>query len=102
MRESRKMDAQKIVDEIAGHVGGGPYSGWYAGIATDADDCLFNRHNVDKAKGRWIYRPADSNRAARAAEDALHRAGFDGGPGGGTEKTKTVYAYKKTASTSED
>jgi len=95
--------AQQIVDEIEAHVGSGAYSAWYAGIAKDPRDRLFNEHGVkEKGGGGWIYRSADSNSAARAAEDALHKAGFDGGPGGGGEKSKAVYAYKKTATTSED
>ena len=94
--------AQKVVDEIVAHIGSGPYSSWYAGIAKDPSDALFNRHCVDKERGGWIYRTADSNAAARVAEKALHQAGFDGGPGGGDTNTKAVYAYKKTAKTSED
>jgi hypothetical protein len=94
--------AQKIVDDITAHVGGDRYSSWYAGIASDPEDCLFKRHKVSRKHGRWIYRKADTNQVARNAEDALHRSGFDGGPGGGDAKTKSVYAYKKTLSTSED
>jgi hypothetical protein len=93
--------AQQIVDDVAKYVGSDSYSTWYAGIASDAEDCLFNRHKVNKQSGRWIYRGAPSSAIARSAEAALHEGGFDGGPGGGSETTKTVYAYKKTGLTSE-
>lgn len=95
------MDAQTIVDEVVAHVGNDTYSRWYAGIAADPQDALFNRHCVDRQRGGWIYRRADSTKVARSAEDALHKAGFDGGPGGGSGETRTVYAYKKTSTTSE-
>jgi hypothetical protein len=96
------MDAPTIVNEIVAHVGNDARSKWYAGIAADPQDALFNRHCVDREHGGWIYRRADSNKAARAAEDALHDVGFDGGPCGGNDETKSVYAYKKTSATSQD
>lgn len=96
--------AQEIVDAIVNYVGNEDRSDWYVGIAADATDALFNRHNVDKegSNGGWIYDTAPSNAAARAAEKALHDGGFDGGPGGGDDKTRSVYAYRKAAATSED
>jgi hypothetical protein len=96
------MNAQQIVNEISAHVGTENRAGWYAGIATDARNCLFNRHKVDEKTGGWIYRTADNNLIARSAEGALHTGGFDGGPGGGDAQTIRVYAYRKTSSTSED
>jgi hypothetical protein len=95
------MTSQQIVNDVVAHVGGNEYSAWYAGIATDARDCLFNRHKVDEESGSWIFRTADSNAAARDAEDDLHSLGFDGGPGGGDSGTLRVHAYRKTAQTSE-
>ena len=96
--------AQQIVDDIVAHARkcGGTLSDWYAGIAGDPRDCLFNRHCVDEEKDAWIHREAANETSARSAETALHEAGFDGGPGGGDASTRFVYAYKKSSHTSED
>lgn len=91
----------KIVSEITDYVGSSSKSTWYAGIAADARDRLFNGHSVDEKAGKWIYRTADSEAIARASEKALHDLGFDGGTGGGDTSTKMVYAYKKTPETKE-
>lgn len=72
---------------------------WYVGIAADPEARLFTDHQVDPAKGAWIYCPAASDTAARTVEDAYHAAGCDGGPGGGDRTTTFVYAYLKTRST---
>jgi hypothetical protein len=93
--------AQEIVDEVAKYVGSDVYSTWHVGIASDPEDCLFNRHKVNRQAGHWIYQGAPSGAIARSVESALHKGGFDGGPGGGSEATKNVYAYKKTRETSE-
>ncbi len=39
-----------IVNDIKAHAdkGGGGYSSWYCGIASDPDQRLFNDHNVPK------------------------------------------------------
>lgn len=91
----------KIVSDITDYVGSDAKSNWYAGIAADAKDRLFKDHAVDEKNGRWIYRTADAESAARAAEKSLHEMGFDGGTGGGDASTKAVYAYKKTSTTKE-
>ena len=93
--------AQEIVNEIVGHVGSDKHSDWYAGIAAKPRERLFNDHKVDEQTRDWIYRTADTNAAARSAEDALHKAGFKGGPGGGDSATTAVYAYKITRTTVE-
>ncbi len=90
----------EIVAEIKAHAGT-PWSSWYAGIASQPQDRLFSDHNVDEEKGAWIYRTAATNSDARTAENALHAAGFKGGPGGGDAFTKAVYAYRITRSTVE-
>jgi hypothetical protein len=92
--------SSEIVTDIKTHAGT-PYSGWYAGIASDPKERLFSDHKVDEKNGSWIYRTAATNADARTAEDALHVEGFDGGPGGGDAGTKAVYAYKITKTTVE-
>ncbi len=100
----RKKKPKKIVADIRAHVLdlGDPYKKWYAGIATDPDDCLFRRHCVRREDdGTWIVRKAANEAKARKAEKKLHKTGFDGGPGGGDETTRFVYAYKMASHTSE-
>lgn len=78
---------------------GGAYSSWYAGIAKDPSDRLFNGHNVDKEGGHWAHYPADNENIARQVEQDLINLGFDGGGGGGGTASKSVYVYLKTYST---
>lgn len=96
------MTAVEIVTDIKNHVAkcqDAP-SSWYAGITDDPEGRLFSDHNVDKANGAWIYRGADTEEAARAAEVRLLNGGFDGGTGGGNGgDTRYVYAFRKTHNT---
>lgn len=97
--------AREIVDDIETHVTDRTpnrrRSDWYAGIAADADTRLFNDHKVSKQNGKWICLKASSADVARVAEKALHKLGFDGGPGGGGGDTVFVYAYLKASYTIE-
>lgn len=95
------MTTQQIVNDIKNYVGQDYYNAWYAGIASDPEDCLFSRHQVNKLNGRWIYRPGDNSQVARDTEIMLHNSGFDGGPGGGDATTTYVYAYRKTPETKQ-
>jgi hypothetical protein len=79
---------------------GGSFSEWYAGIASDPEDRLFNEHRVQQ-NGYWIYRECENSDTAREIEDYfVNVLGTDGAPGGGDQTTKYVYAYKKTVNTS--
>lgn len=80
---------------------GGNRSAWYAGIAKDPEQRLFNDHNVDKGKGHWRWLRCIDEDHARTAEAALLDAGYQGGPGGGNHLTKYVYAYRITSATVE-
>lgn len=73
---------------------GGAYSSWYAGIASDPRERLFSGHAVKENGDAWIFRTCDSHTDARSVEDTLLRLGAKGGPGGGDNATKAVYAYK--------
>lgn len=88
-----------IISEINAHAAksGRVRADWYVGIATDVEKRLFVEHNVDR-NGWWIYRKADSERAAREAEAELLELGYDGGTGGG-DCPKYVYAYLKGPNT---
>jgi len=92
----------RIVAEIKAYIdeNGGIYRQWYVGIATDPKDRLFNDHNVRQNGDAWIHRDAGSASVAREIENYfLEQLGTDGGPGGGDDSTRYVYAYKKVAHT---
>jgi len=81
--------------------GGGAPSAWYAGVATDPRQRLFNDHNVNEARDRWIFRTCNTDEEARRVEDALIRMGCKGGAGGGDASTRAVYLYRIAPHTRE-
>ena len=90
-------EIEDIIDEIEGHIEnrGGAFSSWYVGIAADARDRLFNDHSVEEEADKWIIRKATSSSVARTVEKYfIEEKGTKGGPGGGDENSKFVYAYK--------
>ena len=91
----------EIKAEMKAHIDkrGGPYSSWYAGIAADPKDRLFNEHGVKENGDYWTYRTCSSSDEARRVEKYLNDLGCDGGGGGGDASTKAVYAYKKSRNT---
>ena len=96
--------AIEIIQAIQSHVAkrGGDWWEWYVGIAADAEDRLFSDHNVRREGDAWIYKKARTSRVARDVEAYLietHCA--QGGPGGGDENTRTVYAYRTADHTVE-
>lgn len=99
------MEAQKaqdVYDIIVAYIKehGGEYSDWYAGIASNWKDRLFEDHQIPNENYKWwIARQCVSNIAARNVEDALRKLGCDGAPGGGDESTIYVYAYLKGSMT---
>ena len=81
---------------------GGNYSKWYVGIASDVKQRLFNDHAVDEKNGLWAWAQCQDADTAREVEDFfVYTLGTQGGPGGGDDTTKCVYAYKITAITKE-
>lgn len=78
-----------------------PTSAWYAGIAADPRDRLFNGHGVDETNGKWCYDTCSTSAEARAVEAALLKLGCRGGDGGGDETTRSCYVYRITPSTRE-
>ena len=75
---------------------------WYIGIAENARERLFKKHNVDEKNGVWIYDRAISSEIAREIEDELIKElNTKGDQGGGSDKTDYVYAYKITGPTKE-
>ena len=78
-----------------------PRSAWYAGIAADPRDRLFNGHGVDEKTGQWAFDTCATSDGARAVEDALLKLGCKGGGGGGDDSTKSCYVYFITSSTRE-
>jgi hypothetical protein len=90
------MSKQQVLADITAYIAksGGNYPSWYAGIASDPRDRLFNGHCVKENGDYWIYRTCDSDEDARSVENALLRLGAKGGPCGGDKATKAVYAYQ--------
>ena len=79
---------------------GKPYTEWYAGIASEPEERLFEEHNVTEAKSDWwIYRECSDEQSARAVKETLIKLGCDGDSGGGDYATVYAYAYLKSANT---
>ena len=89
-------DKQTVISEFAAYVEsrGGTYSGWYVGVATSATQRLFNDHAVREHGDGWIYQLCASSSDARAVEKYFLTQGMKGGPGGGDQDSRYVYAYK--------
>ncbi len=95
-------EEERIISEIKNHISsrGGTYSEWYVGIAEEPRQRLFGEHNVKEKEDKWIFRQTSSNETARNIEKYfVNSLKTDGGTGGGDEKTKSVYAYKKASHT---
>ncbi|SRR6266478_5719572 len=100
MAIAKQTAKQAIKDYIEGW--GGVYSDWYVGIASDPRRRLFDDHNVNEEKDRWIFQGCETSAAARDVEEFfVDTLGTKGGAGGGDQSTRFVYAYKITLSTKE-
>lgn len=79
-----------------------PLTEWYVGIAEDPQARVFQEHGVNKDIDYWIYRECISADAARRVKQyviAIYQT--DGGSGGGDDRSRFVYAYKKEPHTRE-
>lgn len=85
-----KMDMKAFIDRALR-----PYSEWYAGIAADPRERLFNDHGVSEEREWWITRECDKAESARRVEEYLLKLGCDGAAGGDDDTTTGVYAYLK-------
>ena len=88
---------EDIIKEIVAYLVARGIRNWdevYVGIADDVEKRLFTDHRVEKDGGIWIYRQANSSDCAREVEKDLLDQGAQGGPGGGSDETNYVYAYK--------
>ncbi len=95
--------AQQVYDGLVAHMNKftNPKSAWYAGIAADPKDRLFNGHGVDEKNGQWAYIACATHTDARTVEEALFKLGCKGGGGGGDDSTRSCYVYFITATTRE-
>jgi hypothetical protein len=84
-----------IIAEINAHMklSGLPNRSWNVGITCDIEQRLFGYHRVPKQNHWFIYRRATDSEQARAIEAAYHKAGCQGGCGGGDHTATYVYAY---------
>lgn len=71
---SLSQNAQRIIREMEQYIEkcGGEYTKWYAGIASDPEDRLFNDHNVMRVTDNWVHSKANSSDEARSIEDYFH------------------------------
>lgn len=100
MANTEKQVATNILNYM-NKVGGIPNS-WYVGITNNPEETLFNRHNISKTYGTWIYDECFNSESARNIESYfIGTIKTDGGSGGGDENSVFVYAYKKTNQTVE-
>ncbi len=96
------MSKQQVLADIKAYVAqGGGSTKTGTPVASDPRDRLFNGHSIKEKSDYWIFRTSDSSEDARAVEDELFRLGAKGGPGGGDNTTKAVYAYKIASHTTE-
>ena len=96
---------QQIVDEISAYIDarGGEYQSWYVGIVRAPRSRLFDDHAVHEKGDPWIYRAAESRDEANRVEAYfVNVRKTQGGPGGGDEESKTVYAYLTGTHTREE
>ena len=96
--------ALEIIDDMESYVQkhGGDWWQWYVGIAADVESRLFSDHNVCRDGDAWIYHVAPTSRVAREVEAYLiEEHGAQGGPGGGDDATRAVYAYQTVGHTLE-
>lgn len=95
-------DVKTICADIAAQINkeGSVKKSWYVGIAADVTERLHGDHRVPEKEHWYIWREAFTSGEARAIEKAFLEWGCDGGPGGGDDKTRYVYAYLKTSVTS--
>ena len=88
--------------EILVQNNGGVYSNGYVRIASDIEQRLFGAHNVDKKKGQWAWARCENADSARDDENYfVDTLGTHGGPGGGEDTSKYVYAYRITSDTKQ-
>lgn len=94
--------ADVIVAAIKAYVGKKrEYREWYVGIAEKPKRRLFDEHGVTEENGESFRMRATDVEEARRAEKTLIAAGFQGHPGGGTDDSTAVYAYRITPTTSQ-
>jgi len=97
-------DRESIVGEFEKYINkrGGAATSWYAGVAADPEDRLFNGHSVLRDSDAWIYDKAYSAEAAASIERYfIEVVGTDGGGGGWTETSNWAYLYRKTPYTTQ-
>lgn len=79
-----------------------PLGEWYVGITEDPQARVFEDHGVNKEIDYWIYRECfTANAAWRVKRCFIATYETDGGSGGGDDRSRFVYAYKKESHTRE-
>ena len=97
MAKSSEIIVMDILEFI--QLEGGHPSMWYVGVTDDAQERLFDEHQVHYQNDAWIYRTAVSRMEAQRVEEYFLEYGLDGGKGGRRLDSRMVYVYKKSVST---
>lgn len=98
------LSYDEIVNRIDEHLrksGRRYYSEFYIGISDNARKRLFEQHHVDMENSWWIYDTAETSEIARNVEQHYLELGMRGGSDGGSERSKMVYCYVVTPTTTE-
>ena len=94
---------RNIITEFEGFMSrnGKSYSQFYVGIAADPIDRLRNGHSVNETIPHIYWNQPVHTDHIRSLEKYFLNKGTQGGPGGGDNNTKYIYAYLITNSTIE-
>lgn len=74
-----EKDYQTIIDEFQSHLtksGKRYYSDFFIGTTDNAEQSLFNKHNVSKDSNWWIFRTAEDNETANKVKEHFIRLGM--------------------------
>lgn len=97
------LSYDEIVNKIDEHLrksGKRYYSEFYIGVSQNAVKRLFEEHHVDKENSWWIYTTAISSEVAIQVKKHFLDLGMRGDTGG-DYKSKMVYCYVVTPTTTE-
>ena len=96
MKTPRKFDdiVQHLRGFIEEHVCA-PHE-WYVGLATDAEENLFQYHKVDRQRDSWIYRMAENPEVAWSVQHYLLKLGCHGETRPKESAATMIYVYLKS------
>jgi hypothetical protein len=97
MAKSSEIIVREILEFM--QLEGGHAKMWCVGVTDDAQEKLFDEHQVHYQNDAWIYRTASSEIEAQRVEEYFREYGLDGGRGVKHLGSRMVYAYRKSINT---